>query len=305
MAIEPPTEAGPMCATFRRAFTLIELLVVIAIIAALIALLLPAVMKVRESAQRAKCANNLKQIGLAFHQYADTHDGFLPPSMSGATATSSFPGVPCSGFVRILAYVDQTALAAQANLRASVLDPPIIYDHRLPLFICPSDPNGGASFGSPPIYPATYGLAWGDWFAANYATGDGGNGAFPFVSYPAQVGVRLLAITDGTSTTVGAAEVKAFTPLLLRDQNYGPGVQLPGTPADVLAQGGSFFPINADANWAAAYVEATGLTFVFPPNTAVWYTNPGDGKAYDVDWGGGVISTFTPRSARGATTESA
>jgi prepilin-type N-terminal cleavage/methylation domain-containing protein len=279
----------------QHGFTLIELLVVIAIIAVLIALLLPAVMKVRESAQRAKCAKNLKQIGLACHQFADLHDGFLPPSNSGKVGSSD---VPYSGQARLLPYLDQAPLAARVNLTGDVFAQPEVWSQRIAVFLCPSDPNDARSPATPAAWPATYGLAWGDWYTANILAGAGGNGAFPFVGYPAQVGVRLLDITDGTSTTVGAAEVKAFAPLLDQNLNYGPNFPAPTTPADVLTLGGSFSPINAHTSWAVGYEETTGLTFVFPPNTAVWYTNPSDGKAYDVDWISGGPYDYAAMTAR-------
>jgi len=208
----------------RFAFTLVELLVVIAIIAVLIGLLLPAVQKVREAAGRTRCANNLKQIGLACHHFADVHDGFLPPSVSGTNAATAFPGIPYSAFARLLPYVEQSALAAQVDLKTSADNQPDVVAQRIPAFICPSDPNDRLSTGIPPTYPAMYGFGWGDWYMwTEMGAGQGGNGAFPYVGYPNQNSVRLLDITDGLSTTVGVAEVKSFGPLRVRGNGLPAG----------------------------------------------------------------------------------
>src|SRR5258708_10064952 len=110
---------------FRRSrgFTLIELLVVIAIIAILIGLLLPAVQEVREAAARAKCSNNLKQISLGTINCADTHGGFLPPSIGLYAATKPVSSNSDGGtFLHILPFLEQDPLFKSSMLPADPSD---------------------------------------------------------------------------------------------------------------------------------------------------------------------------------------
>src|SRR5258708_1440316 len=143
----------------RAGFTLIELLVAIAIIALLVALLLPAVQQAREAARRAQCSNNLKQIGLALHNYEGVWGMFptstrpIPPQTGPKQATT---------FARILPFLEQGSLFQQYDFRVNWFDapnPPLIRT-QLPVFQCPSTPNsnrldtllitaGGVSFSGP------------------------------------------------------------------------------------------------------------------------------------------------------------
>src|SRR5690242_7808339 len=140
----------------RPGFTLIELLVVIAIIAVLIALLVPAVQKVREAAARTQCQNNLRQIGIGLHGHHDVRKGFPPGAVSTGLPDLGVPaGVEHGWAVFLLPFVEQDNLRRAYRLdldfrhpaNAAAIATPV------PVFNCPSSPTNGTfdEFGAAPF----------------------------------------------------------------------------------------------------------------------------------------------------------
>ncbi len=155
-----------MASIRRFGFTLIELLVVIAIIAVLIGLLLPAIQKVREAANKAKCANNLKQMGLAMHSFENQY-GQFPPGL-GATGDRMRPGMLnyhkwteprnlrfCSWHTHLLPFLEQQALYDGIHPFSTARTWPLMRDHPVPQLTCPSDPKYLQFEGEAPPFPVT------------------------------------------------------------------------------------------------------------------------------------------------------
>jgi prepilin-type N-terminal cleavage/methylation domain-containing protein/prepilin-type processing-associated H-X9-DG protein len=242
----------------RSAFTLIELLVVIAIIAILIGLLLPAVQKARESASRVKCLNNLKQIGVALHNYVGT-TGVLP-------AGSDQLGFSAHAY--LLPYLEQNVLYNQINftVKPSNAANSVPYGTSISLFLCPSDPTASVPVGDGGnSYVWNYGssLQW----ASNAASG-----AFVF----GNVTFKLTDISDGTSNTAAFSERLKGN---FNNANRNPLTTLyqcpgsPTTPAQAVADAALLNPYTANvfmSDMGQVWIQASNYTayqHVTPPNT--------------------------------------
>jgi len=252
--------------TRRGGFTLIELLVVIAIISVLVSMLLPAVQQAREAARRSQCANNLKQIGLAVHNFEGSF-GYLPTSLRPPTAGT----VRFSVLTSLLPYLDQSNIYNQYNqsINWSVGTNIPLSQTKIPAFNCPSDPLAGGLDGIPdnpatwaqdtasatdysPIYgisPLVYSSGLTTLTQPSLYTDPATIFAPPNLSYVAGLfpknatidpqtgahskqGKKFASVTDGLSNTLGIAE-SAGRPAVFRKGN-----QFGSLPGDRLNSGG-------------------------------------------------------------------
>jgi prepilin-type N-terminal cleavage/methylation domain-containing protein/prepilin-type processing-associated H-X9-DG protein len=249
-SVEQSGDRSTTAVLHRGGFTLIELLVVIAIIAVLIGLLLPAVQKVREAANRMKCTNNLKQFGLAMHMHHDTMGTFPPAYVNtGPYLNSGFSNT--TGWAPfLLPYIEQQALynLYNFNLPLYALQNEEVVATPLKVFQCPSAPEQDrystegafAAFGTKGAcgdYTITLGvdsalakLCWVDQ-VGDYR-GALTNMPKPALMFsPTRKGTRLADITDGTSNTILLAEDAGRPQFWLGGQAV-PGQEVTGGPWD-------------------------------------------------------------------------
>ncbi len=284
-----------------RGFTLVELLVVIAIIGILVGLLLPAVQMAREAARRMSCSNNLKQIGLAMHNYVSTVNRVPPSACINPLITTN---ASWSIHGRLLPYMEQSNLYDRIDLSVNWSNYPILNRFRVPTYACTSDPrhdvprdtsatgNASGIF----LYPTTYGFNLGTWFIYNPANNQGGDG----VTFPnSRIGIE--SITDGTSHTLWASEVHAWQAYT---RNGGPPTTVvPSSIPEVVAAADSgvkdrILPDGTGTGhteWTNGHAHHSGFTTTLTPNMKVPYTF--SGVTYNIDYNSRQEGSSTNRAS--------
>jgi len=282
-----------------RGFTLIELLVVIAIIAILVALLLPAVQQAREAARRSSCKNNLKQLGLALHNYHDTHR-VLPAGVTACITLVNYRD-RCwegwSGLAMLLPMVEQAPMYDQINFNlywnsGSATSGNRQYTNaKIPTFLCPSDPMAG---GRPQSNAGPFSYCLSNGPTARWSAGNASPGPFTFRSAK-----RLNDAKDGTTNTIMMAEVKIADNTEKRDNTYR--VHTAGVPVSPI--GG----VNGVWEFDAVQADIDALNTYYNACRASWDTVAHQGENDDTNrfWASGrgawgpFVNTLMPPNQKG------
>ncbi|MBI1345835.1 DUF1559 domain-containing protein [bacterium] len=262
----------------RSAFTLIELLVVIAIISLLIALLLPAVQQAREAARRTQCRNNLKQIGLALHNYHDQHNTFPPGEVFSSAVPLDLSAWSWS--VMILPYVDQSPLYNQLQpnspgpFSAALVNPTSLALLRtsLAVYQCPSDTGSPVNSDRPLLPPSHVTVGKSNYVGSHGVTrGTPGDGIF---DHNSRRGLR--DVTDGTSQTLLVGERSAADTGLSRASVWA-GITNPGSTCTATDDGPFVILGNATYRMQSGQPLEPGL---ITPCPMVTFSSLHDGGAH-------------------------
>jgi len=275
----------------RQAFTLVELLVVIAIIGILIALLLPAVQAAREAARRMQCSNNLKQIGLALHNYLDANKSF-PPGAIWGYPVGSVPELPYhpTWLTMILPYMEQRALYDQANIRAPAWGQSFV-SQKVATLLCPSDAGFTLPSETHNLAITTYaGCEGWDWWPDGVISSGGTVGtAVPEAVGHCFAGVfdtkavtgsnalevccatKIAEITDGTSNTMMVAEVYSLG--FKNGARFTCGTGVPRKRGETVVTRAAFVAMPAGGSGTRSYYSLPDGSGT-PTQDSYWKTSP-------------------------------